>query len=106
MKHICRRKIMLTSKQRAYLRGMANGLDSIFQVGKSGVTPELRDAVDRALEARELIKMNVLDNTMIGAKEAAGILADRTGADIVQVIGNRFILFRQSKKKPVIELPK
>ena len=98
MKHICRRKIMLTSKQRAYLRGMANGLDSIFQVGKSGVTPELRDAVDKALEARELIKMNVLDNTMIGAKEAAGILADRTGADIVQVIGNRFILFRQSKK--------
>ena len=50
--------------------------------------------------------MNVLDNTMIGAKEAAGILADRTGADVVQVIGNRFVLFRVSKKKPVIELPK
>ncbi len=97
---------MLTSKQRAYLRGMANSLDSIFQVGKNGVTPELRDAVDKALEARELIKMNVLDNTMTGAKEAAGILADRTGADVVQVIGNRFVLFRQSKKKPVIALPK
>lgn len=97
---------MLTSKQRAYLRAMANGLDSIFQIGKSGVTPELRDAVDKALEARELIKLNVLDNNMIEAKQAASILADRTGAEVVQVIGNRFILFRQSKKKPVIELPK
>ena len=97
---------MLTSKQRAYLRSMANGLDTIFQIGKSGITPEKRDAVDKALEARELIKMNVLDNTMIGAKEAAGILADRTGADVVQIIGNRFVLFRVSKKKPVIELPK
>ena len=97
---------MLTSKQRAYLRSMANVLDTIFQIGKSGITPEIRDAVDKALEARELIKMNVLDNTMIGAKEAAGILADRTGADVVQIIGNRFVLFRVSKKKPVIELPK
>ncbi|NDO46531.1 YhbY family RNA-binding protein [Clostridium sp. MD294] len=97
---------MLTSKQRAYLKGMANGLDSIFQIGKSGITPELRDTVDKALEARELIKLNVLDNNMIEAKQAAGILADRTGAEVVQVIGNRFILFRQSKKKPVIELPK
>ena len=97
---------MLTSKQRAYLRSMANGLDTIFQIGKSGITPEIRDAVDKALEARELIKMNVSDNTMIGAKEAAGILADRTGADVVQIIGNRFVLFRVSKKKPVIELPK
>ena len=97
---------MLTSKQRAYLRSMANGLDTIFQIGKSGITPEIRDAVDKALEARELIKMNVLDNTMIAAKEAAGILADRTGADVVQIIGNRFVLFRVSKKKPVIELPK
>ena len=96
----------MTSKQRAYLRSMANGLDTIFQIGKSGITPEIRDAVDKALEARELIKMNVLDNTMIGAKEAAGILADRTGADVVQIIGNRFVLFRVSKKKPVIELPK
>ena len=97
---------MLTSKQRAYLKSLANGLDTIFQIGKSGITPEIRDAVDKALEARELIKMNVLDNTMIGAKEAAGILADRTGADVVQIIGNRFVLFRVSKKKPVIELPK
>ena len=97
---------MLTSKQRAYLKSIANNLDSIFQIGKNGVTPEWRDAVDKALEARELIKLNVLDNNMIEAKQAASILADRTGAEVVQVIGNRFILFRQSKKKPIIELPK
>lgn len=97
---------MLTSKQRAFLRSMANSVDAIFQVGKNGVTPELRDTVHNALEARELIKISVLDNNMLSAKEAAGILADRTGADVVQVIGNKFILFRQSKTKPVIVLPK
>lgn len=95
---------MLTSKQRAFLRGMANGLDAIFQVGKNGVTPELRDTVHNALEARELVKINVLDNNMLGAAEAAELLASRTGADIVQVIGSKFVLYRPAKK-PVIELP-
>lgn len=97
---------MLTSKQRAYLRSMANGIDAIFQVGKNGVTPELRDTVYNALEARELIKVSVLDNNMLGAAEAAEMLASRTGAEVVQVIGNKFVLFRQSETKPVIELPK
>lgn len=97
---------MLTSKQRSFLRSQANGLNAIFQVGKSGVTPELRDTVHNALEARELIKINVLDNTLLSSTEAAEMLASRTGADVVQVIGNKFILFRQSKTKPVIELPK
>lgn len=98
--------IMLTSKQRSYLRSMGNGLNAIFQVGKSGVTPELRETVHNALEARELIKINVLDNTTLSAIEASEMLASRTGAEVVQVIGNKFILFRQSKTKPVIELPK
>ncbi|WMI80536.1 ribosome assembly RNA-binding protein YhbY [Anaerotignum sp. MB30-C6] len=97
---------MLTSKQRSFLRSMANGMDAIFQVGKNGVTPELRDTVHNALEARELIKLSVLDNNMLGPAEAAEMLASRTGAEIVQVIGNKFVLFRQSKTKPVIELPK
>ncbi|AMJ40184.1 MULTISPECIES: ribosome assembly RNA-binding protein YhbY [Anaerotignum] len=97
---------MLTSKQRAYLRSMSNGIDAIFQVGKNGVTPELRDTVHNALEARELIKVSVLDNNMLSAAEAAELLGSRTGADVVQVIGNKFVLFRQSKTKPVIELPK
>ncbi|MBM6828292.1 YhbY family RNA-binding protein [Anaerotignum lactatifermentans] len=96
---------MLTSKQRAFLRSMANGTDAIFQVGKNGVTPELRDAVHNALEARELVKISVLDNNLLGAAEAAEMLASRTGAEIVQVIGNKFVLFRRSKTKPVIDLP-
>ena len=94
---------MLTSKQRAFLRGMANGMDAIFQVGKNGVTPELRDTVYNALEARELVKISVLDNNMLGAREAE-MLASRTGAEVVQVIGNKFVLYRAAKK-PVIELP-
>lgn len=97
---------MLTSKQRAYLRSMSNGLNAIFQVGKNGVTPELRDTVHTALEARELVKVSVLDNNMLGPREVAEMLASRTGSEVVQVIGNKFVLFRQSKTKPSIELPK
>ena len=96
---------MLTSKQRAYLRSMANGLETIFHIGKSGVTPELTDAVDNALEARELVKINILDNCLMGTREAAQIIAERTHADVVQVIGTKFVLYRQAKK-PSIELPK
>lgn len=95
---------MLTSKQRAALRSMANGLDTIFHVGKQGVTPELTEAVDVALEARELIKVNVLDNCILSAREAAGTISERTHSDVVQVIGNRFVLYRKSKKKPVIDI--
>ena len=96
---------MLTSKQRAFLRSMANGINPIFQVGKNGVTPELRDTVNNALEARELVKINVLDNNLIDAASAAEMLASRTGAEVVQVSGNKFVLYRKAKK-PVIELPK
>ncbi len=96
---------MLTSKQRAFLRGMANGIDPIFHVGKAGVTPELIEAVDAALEARELVKANILDNCLIDTREAAQMIAERTRGDVVQVIGNRFVIYRPAKK-PVIELPK
>ena len=95
---------MLTSKQRAFLRAMANDL-SPFHVGKSGVTPELVESIQNALQARELIKCNVLDNCMLSAKEAAVMLSERTRSDVVQVIGNRFVLYKAAKK-PVIELPK
>ena len=84
---------------------MANGLDPIFHVGKAGVTPELVEAMDAALEARELIKANILDNCLIDTREAAQTVAERTHADVVQVIGNRFVIYRAAKK-PVIELPK
>ena len=96
---------MLTSKQRAYLMCLANGLDTIFHVGKSGVTPEITESFNQALEARELVKANVLDNNMIGSREAAQTIAERTHAEVVQVIGNKFVLYRRAKK-PVIELPK
>lgn len=97
---------MITSKQRAFLRSMANGLDTIFHVGKGGITPELTAAIDDALEAREIIKANVLDNNLLDTRDTAQTLAERTHSDIVQVIGNKFVLYRRSKKKQIIELPK
>ncbi len=96
---------MLTSKQRAYLRGMANGIDTIFHVGKSGVTPELTESFNQALEARELVKANVLDNNLLGPREVAQTIAERTKSEVVQVIGNKFVLYRKSKKE-IISLPK
>ena len=99
---------MLTSKQRAYLRSLANGLDTILQVGKDGISDNTAEQVDGALETRELIKCRVLETSPLTAREAADTLAARTRAEVVQVIGTRFVLFRiqQDKKKRKIELPK
>ena len=96
---------MLTSKQRSYLRGMANGIDSIFQVGKGGINQNLIKQLDDALEARELIKVNVLPNVEEDVKDIFHRLAQELSAEEVQVIGNRFVLYRKSKKNPKIELP-
>ena len=95
---------MLTSKQRAKLRSMATALDTIFQVGKSGIGEETVKQISNALEARELIKARVLDNSEYTAREAADILAEATDADVVAVTGNRFVLYRVSKNKKRIEL--
>ena len=97
---------MLSSKQRAFLRSLANTMDPIMQVGKSGVGEELITSVDNALEARELIKMSALETAPVTAREAADELAEATGADVVAVVGRRFVLYRPSKKKKKIELPK
>ena len=97
---------MLNSKQRAYLRGLSNKIDPIFQIGKGGASPELVDAIDEALEARELIKCNVLNNCMEDIKYIASAISDRTKSDVVQIIGKKIVLYRKSKEKPVIELPK
>ena len=94
---------MLTSKQRAYLRGIASTYDAIFQVGKSGVTEALCRDIGEALRKRELIKLHVLANSGWTAREAADSLAEAVGADVVQVIGSRFVLFRRNEKEPVIE---
>lgn len=89
----------MTSKQRAYLKSLAMTMDPIFQIGKSGLTPEITEAVSEALEARELIKLTVLKNCMEDLHEVAETLAGRTRAEVVQVIGRRFVLYRPAKEK-------
>ena len=88
----------MTSKERAYLRGLANRVPSLYQVGKDGVSENMIKQIDDALEARELIKGNVLENSMMSAREAAEELAAKTGSEVVQVIGNKFILYRRTEK--------
>lgn len=95
---------MITSKQRAKLRGLANTMDTILQIGKGGVIDTTVAQADDALTARELIKLRVLETSPATAREAAQDLAERLNADIVQVIGTRFVLFRRNPKKPQIEL--
>ena len=95
---------MITPKQRAVLRGMANTMDPIFQIGKDDIGSELVEAVDSALEKRELIKLSILQTATVTAKEAAQVLADETGAEIVQCIGRRFVLYRESEKHKHIEI--
>ena len=95
---------MLTSRQRAGLRKMAAMQDTIFQVGKGGITDNMCEQISNALEARELIKRRVLDNCDYNAKEAAELIADEVGADVVQVIGSRFVLYRESVDNKKIDL--
>ncbi len=96
----------LTSKQRAHLKSLAQTLDPIFQIGKSGITPELTQAIDEALEARELVKISVLGNCMVEPRDASDTLSGRTKSIPVQVIGRKIVLYRLSKTKPKIQLPK
>lgn len=97
---------MLTSKQRAYLRSLANPIDTIVMVGKSGMSPELVKQADDALTARELIKGRALETAPLSPREAAEELAKETNAEVVQVIGTRFVLYRRHPKEPKIVLPK
>ena len=97
----------MTSKQRAYLKGLAMKIDPILQLGKSGVTPEVTASVEEALAARELIKINVLQNCLFDIREMADMLAERTNSMVVQVIGRKIVLYRQGKDdKRKIELPR
>lgn len=97
---------MLNSKQRAYLRGLANSIDTILMIGKGGMSDEIIKQADDALLARELIKAKVLETSDVSPKEAANIIADKINADVVQVIGTKFVLYRRNNKEPVIILPK
>lgn len=96
---------MITSKQRAYLRGLANELDPIFQIGKGGITPNFVKQIFDTLEARELLKVNVLPNSEYTAREACGALCERVGANPVLVAGNKFVLYKRSREHKKIVLP-
>ena len=97
---------MLTSKQRAQLRAMAAELNTELQIGKSGVTDNVVRQAEDALRARELIKGRVLDNSLLTAREACDALAEACGADGVQVIGSKFVLYKPNEKDPKIVLVK
>lgn len=97
---------MLTSKQRAYLRGLANKLDTILILGKGEINDNIIRQADTALTAREIIKGKVLENSSYSSREAAEILAEKCSADVVQVIGSKFVLYRKNPDELVIVLPK
>ena len=96
---------MITSKQRAYLRGLANTMQPIFQIGKGGIEEVFLKQLEDALEKRELIKIKVLENSGLDAREASNEICEAIGCEGVQAIGSKIVLFKQSKKKPTIELP-
>jgi len=94
---------MLTSKERAQLRAMANGIDTIVLIGKGGISENVLTQVDEALAARQLIKCRVLETAMLTAREAANEIADQTGSEPVQAIGTRFVLYREDPEKPLLQ---
>lgn len=96
---------MLTGKQRSYLKSLANTIQPIFQIGKGGITENVIKQFDEALEARELVKATVLKNSLSDAREVCDEIARQTGAEVVQVIGNKFVLYRESKENKTIILP-
>lgn len=98
---------MMTSKQRAYLKGLAMTMEPIFQIGKNSLTPENTAAIGEALEARELIKIRVLQNCMDDPRELAELVSERTRSQVVQVIGKKIVLYKEGRDdKKKIVLPK
>jgi len=97
---------MITGKQRSFLKKKAHNIDAILQIGKNGISDNLITQVDEALEARELIKINVLNNSFSDPKELANELAEKTNSEFVQSIGNKIVLYRESEENKKIKLPK
>lgn len=95
----------MTSKQRAYLKGLAMTMDPIYQVGKASLSPELIEGIREAIDKRELIKVSVLKNCADDPREIAEIIAERTRSEVVQVIGKKIVLYKESKENKKIELP-
>ena len=96
----------MTSKQRSYLKGLAMTIEPIFQVGKSSITPEYTEAIREAFNKKELIKISVLKNCMDDPRGIAEVLADRTGSEVVQVIGKKIVLYKPDSENPKILLPR
>ena len=95
----------MTSKQRAFLKGLAMNIEPVFQIGKSGLTPEVTEAVSETFNTRELVKLAVLKNCMEDPREMASVLAERTKSQVVQVIGKKIVLYKESKDHKKINLP-
>lgn len=96
---------MITSKQRSYLRSLANSMEPLFNIGKAGIEENFLKQIDDALESRELIKISVLNNCDYDAREASDTICEELHCEGVQTIGNKVVLYRKSIKKPKIELP-
>lgn len=96
---------MLTGKQRSYLRGLANGIDSIFHVGKNGIDEAFVKALDEALTKRELVKVTLLPNSDMNLKEASETLCKKLHCEGVQRIGSKIVLYRKSEEDPKIQIP-
>jgi RNA-binding protein len=97
---------LLTGKQRSFLKGMANTMDPLFQIGKNGVTENFVEQLKEALEARELIKIKVLNNSLLDAEDVAKELCDRAGCEFVQSIGSKIVVYKESEENKEIKLPK
>ncbi|WP_026508708.1 YhbY family RNA-binding protein [Butyrivibrio sp. MC2013] len=98
--------MQFTSKQRAYLRSLAQNIDPLFQIGKSAVSPEITAAVSEAFNTHELIKLTVLKNCPEDVKTAGIMISERTRSDLVEVIGRKIVLYKQFHEDPVIKLPR
>ena len=96
----------MTSKQRAYLKGLASTISPSFQVGKSSLTPEFTTAIDEAFNTKELLKITILKNCLDDPGEIAQTIAERTHSQVVQVIGKKIVLYKPDRKNPKIVLPK
>ena len=96
----------MTSKQRAYLKSLASKLEPVFQVGKSGLTPELTSSISEFFNKNELLKVAVLKNCLDDTGVVAEAVAERTHSQLVQVIGKKFVLYKPDKDHPKIQLPR
>lgn len=95
----------MNSKQRAYLKGLSSTMSPIFQIGKSGLTPEITEAITEAFNTRELLKISVLQNCLEDPKQMAQMLAERSHSQVVHVIGKKIVLYKEDKDHKKIFLP-